>query len=102
MMRERVVTIGEERRMVGILTEPEVKDDACFTGFDAYQKLLAREDVNYVILACPPHFRPKHFEAAVEAGKHVFMEKPIAVDATGVRTVLEAGKLATQKGLAPT
>jgi predicted dehydrogenase len=77
-----------------------VEADACFTGFDAYQKLLAREDVNYVVLACPPHFRPKHFKAAVEAGKHVFMEKPIAVDATGVRTVLEAGELATQKGLA--
>ena len=78
----------------------EVKDDACFTGFDAYEKVLAREDVNYVILACPPHFRPKHFKAAVEAGKNVFMEKPIAVDGTGVRTVLEAGELATQKGLA--
>jgi predicted dehydrogenase len=79
--------------------EVEVPDDACFTGFEAYAKLLAREDVSYVILACPPHFRPKHFKAAVEAGKHVFMEKPAAVDATGVRTVLEAGELATQKGL---
>jgi predicted dehydrogenase len=77
----------------------EVPDDACFTGFDAYEKLLAREDVNYVILACPPHFRPQHLEAAVEAGKHVFMEKPIAVDATGVRTVLEAGRTAARKGL---
>jgi predicted dehydrogenase len=77
----------------------EVDDDACFTGFEAYAKLLAREDVNYVILACPPHFRPKHFKAAVEAGKHVFMEKPIAVDGPGVRTILEAGELAKEKGL---
>jgi predicted dehydrogenase len=79
--------------------EVDVPDDACFTGFDAYEKLLAREDVNYVILACPPHFRPRHFRAAVEAGKHVFMEKPIAVDATGVRSVLEAGARAREKGL---
>jgi len=78
----------------------EVKDDACSTGFDAYGKLLAREEVNYVILACPPHFRPRHFKAAIEAGKNVFMEKPAAVDATGVRTVLDAGELAKQKGLA--
>jgi myo-inositol 2-dehydrogenase/D-chiro-inositol 1-dehydrogenase len=77
----------------------EVADDACSTGFDAYRKLLAREDVNYVILACPPHFRPAHLQAAVKAGKNVFMEKPIAVDATGVRTVLEAGRTAAKKGL---
>ena len=53
-----------------------------------------------VILATPPGFRPLHFEAAVKAGKHVFMEKPVAVDAPGVRRVLEAGKVATKKGLA--
>jgi predicted dehydrogenase len=76
-----------------------VADDACFTGFDAYQQLLARDDVNYVILATPPHFRPAHLMAAVEAGKHVFMEKPVAVDGTGVRTVIAAGELARQKGL---
>src|SRR5512143_3440791 len=74
-------------------------DDACFTGFDAYGKLLAREEVDYVILAAPPHFRPAHFKAAVEAGKHVFMEKPVAVDGPGVRVVLEAGELAAKKGL---
>jgi predicted dehydrogenase len=92
---DRLARCRAQLERVGVAVE----DDACFTGFDAYQKLLAREDVNYVILACPPHFRPKHFKAAIEAGKHVFMEKPIAVDATGVRTVLEAGELATKKGL---
>ncbi len=76
-----------------------VADEACFTGFDAYKKLLAIPEINYVILAEPPHFRPAHLLAAVEAGKHVFMEKPAAVDGPGVRTVLEAAKLATQKGL---
>jgi predicted dehydrogenase len=76
-----------------------VPDEACHTGFDAYQELLAREDVNYVILAEPPHFRPAHLMAAVEAGKHVFMEKPVAVDGPGVRLVLEAGERAGRKGL---
>lgn len=76
-----------------------VPAERCFTGFDAYKKLLAIDEVNYVILAEPPHFRPAHFRAAVEAGKHVFMEKPVAVDVPGVRTVIEAGQLAEQKGL---
>ena len=71
----------------------------CFTGFDAYKQLLAVPEINYVILATPPHFRPMHLKAAIEAGKHVFMEKPVAVDVPGVKTVMEAGQLATQKGL---
>lgn len=92
---DRLASCRQQLGKVGV----EVADDACFTGFDAYEKLLAREDVNYVILACPPHFRPRHFRAAVEAGKNVFMEKPIAVDGTGVRSVLETGELARRKGL---
>jgi len=76
-----------------------VTDELCFTGFDAYQKLLAVKDINYVILAQPPHFRPAHLKAAIEAGKHVFMEKPAAVDAPGIRMVMEAGVLAKQKKL---
>jgi predicted dehydrogenase len=77
----------------------DVPAEACFVGFDAYRKLLAAADVNYVILATPPHFRPIHLKAAIEAGKHVFMEKPGAVDSPGVRTLIEAGKLAKEKGL---
>jgi predicted dehydrogenase len=73
--------------------------EACFVGFDAYEKLLAHPDVNYVILATPPHFRPQHLLAAIEAGKHVFMEKPAAVDVPGVKTVMQAGELAKSKGL---
>jgi myo-inositol 2-dehydrogenase / D-chiro-inositol 1-dehydrogenase len=76
-----------------------VPTEQCFSGFDAYKKVLAITDVNYVILATPPHFRPAHLKAAVEAGKHCFIEKPCAVDAPGVRTVMEAGKLAQQKNL---
>ena len=76
-----------------------VPNDRCFTGFDAFKQLLADPTINYVILATPPHFRPMQLKAAVEAGKHVFIEKPCAVDVPGVRTVMEAGRLALQKGL---
>ena len=77
----------------------ELSKEMCFTGFEAYEQLLAVAEINYVILATPPHFRPAHLKAAVEAGKHVFMEKPGAVDAPGVRMVIEAGELAKVKGL---
>lgn len=71
----------------------------CFTGFEAYKQVLAIPEINYVVLATPPHFRPQHLMAAIEAGKHVFMEKPAAVDVPGVRLVMQAGELATKKGL---
>ncbi|GAB6185602.1 Gfo/Idh/MocA family protein [Thermopirellula anaerolimosa] len=77
----------------------KIPDEHCFTGFDAYKQLLAVEEINYVILAEPPHFRPAHLMAAVEAGKNVFMEKPAAVDVPGVKLVMQAGELAAQKGL---
>jgi predicted dehydrogenase len=69
-----------------------------FTGMDSYQKVLA-SGCDVVILATPPGFRPMHFKAAVEAGKHIFCEKPVATDATGVRVVLEAAQKAKEKGL---
>lgn len=74
------------------------KDENCFLGFDAYKKVLSL-DLDYVIFATPPHFRPAHIAAAIEAGKNVFSEKPVAVDAPGCRTVIKAGELAKQKGL---
>lgn len=70
----------------------------CHVGFDAYGEVLATE-CDYVILATPPGFRPQHFAAAVDAGKHVFMEKPVAVDPVGVRTVLDASARADQGSL---
>jgi len=76
-----------------------VTDDTSFTGFDAYKKVLEC-DIDLVILATPPHFRPIHLAAAVEAGKHVFMEKPVAVDPVGVRSVIASSELARKKGLA--
>jgi len=77
----------------------EVADANCFYGFDAYQKVLAMDEIDLVLLCTPTHFRPEHFKAAVEAGKHIFMEKPCAVDPTGIRTVIAAAKIATTKGL---
>jgi myo-inositol 2-dehydrogenase / D-chiro-inositol 1-dehydrogenase len=82
--------------------EPErvaVDQDHCFVGFDAYEKLL-QSGVDVVILATPPHFRPMHLKACVEAGKHIFCEKPVAVDAPGVRSVLATSEEAARKGLA--
>ncbi|HUG90508.1 MAG TPA: Gfo/Idh/MocA family oxidoreductase [Planctomycetaceae bacterium] len=76
----------------------DVPPERRFAGFDAYQKVIDG-GVDLVILATPPGFRPIHFEAAIKAGKHVFMEKPVAVDAPGVRQVLEAVKAANQKNL---
>ncbi len=75
-----------------------VAEDRKFVGLDAYQKVL-ESGVDVVILATPPGFRPLQFKAAVEAGKHVFCEKPMAVDATGLRVVLESAKKAKEKGL---
>ena len=75
-----------------------VTPETCFTGFDAYKKVLAA-DVDLVILGTPPVFRPHHLQAAVEAGKHVFMEKPVAVDPAGVRSVIASSDLAAQKRL---
>jgi predicted dehydrogenase len=70
-----------------------------FFGFDAYQKVLAMPEIDIVLLCTPTHFRAEQFKAAVDAGKHVFMEKPCAVDPKGIRTVLAAAKEATNKGL---
>jgi myo-inositol 2-dehydrogenase / D-chiro-inositol 1-dehydrogenase len=70
-----------------------------FVGLDACQRLL-ETDVDLVILATPPGFRPQHFQAAVAAGKHVFLEKPVAVDVPGVRRVLETSAEAQRKNLA--
>ncbi len=77
----------------------EVADANCFLGFDAYTKVMAMPEIDVVLLCTPTHFRPEQFKAAVEAGKHIFMEKPCAVDPTGIRTVIAAAKVATTKGL---
>ncbi len=77
----------------------DVKPDRRFVGFDAYKQVLA-SGVDVVLLATPPHFRPIHLKAAVEARKHVFCEKPVAVDVPGARAVLEACRKAKVENLA--
>jgi myo-inositol 2-dehydrogenase/D-chiro-inositol 1-dehydrogenase len=73
----------------------EVPKERQFVGFDAYQKVID-SGVDMVILTTPPHFRPVHIAAAVKAKKHVFCEKPMAVDGTGVRSVMDSAKLAKE------
>jgi len=77
----------------------KVTPEKCFVGLDAYQKVID-SGVDVVLLATPPGFRPVHLKAAVDAGKHIFCEKPMATDAPGVRSVLESVKAAKEKNLA--
>lgn len=77
----------------------KVKADKMFVGLDAYQKVID-SGVDVVLLASPPGFRPVHLRAAVEAGKHIFCEKPMATDAPGVRSVMESVRIAKEKKLA--
>jgi len=76
----------------------EVPEANCFWGFDAYKSLLD-VDLDVVILATPPHFRPMHFDAAVQAKKHVFLEKPVCVDPVGARQIMATAKKAENMGL---
>jgi len=76
----------------------EIADEMCFLGFDSYEKVID-SGIDVVLLCTPPHFRPEHVKAAVDARKHVFMEKPIAVDPVGARSVLVSSKMAESQGL---
>jgi len=76
----------------------DITPERVFVGLDAYQKAIAC-GVDLVLLATPPGFRPSHYKAAIEAGKNVFMEKPCCTDAPGFRMLMEANKLAEEKGL---
>ncbi len=82
----------------GVSGKIDVPKERQFVGFDAYEKVLAA-DVDVVLLTTPPHFRPLHLQAAIDAGKHVFAEKPVAVDAPGVRSVLQTCATAKRKNL---
>jgi predicted dehydrogenase len=89
--------ISEEGADSAMLARVQADASRTFSGFDGYENVIALCDV--VILATPPHFRPAHLSAAVQAGRHVFCEKPVAVDAAGVRSVLESARIAQQKNL---
>lgn len=81
----------------GLKAKIDVPEERRFSGFDGYQKAIPLADV--VILCTPPGFRPIHFEEAIKQGKHVFMEKPVAVDPAGVQKVLAAAAVAKEKKL---
>lgn len=85
------------RKQSDITRKIEVPESRRFTGFDAYKEVIAASDI--VLLATPPHFRPIHLKAAIDANKHVFAEKPVAVDAPGIRAVLETCAEAKRKKL---
>ncbi len=91
--------LGGSRSHLAKHERGKVDEANCYVGFDAFKQLLSGAEVDMVILATPPHFRPIHFEAAVNAGKHVFMEKPVAVDGPGIRKVIAAGQAAREKRL---
>lgn len=102
----KIVALGDmfpdrvQSAAAGLARNPRgvVPSSSCFSGFDAYRKVLAT-DCDMVILATSPGFRPTHFAAAVDAGKHIFFEKPVAVDPSGIRTVLDASARAAERKL---
>ncbi|MFB3828356.1 MAG: Gfo/Idh/MocA family protein [Bryobacteraceae bacterium] len=87
--------IRSDKRYQGVAERVKVAPDHHFVGFDAYKKVLA-SDIDIVILATPPGYRPDHFVAAVDARKHIFSEKPFGTDPVGVRKIMEAAKKAEQ------
>jgi predicted dehydrogenase len=94
---DRIARCREQLR--NLTPRIDIPDAMCFSGFDGYKKLLAVPEINYIIQTTPPHFRPQHTLDAIKAGKHVFIEKPAAVDPVGVRMLLEAGELAAKNKL---
>jgi myo-inositol 2-dehydrogenase / D-chiro-inositol 1-dehydrogenase len=97
---DRIETCLKQLKSDGDIADKiDVQPDRRFTGFDAYKQVLA-SGVDVVLLATPPHFRPIHLKAAVDAGKHIFCEKPVAVDAPGAHAVFEACREAKKKNLA--
>ncbi len=99
-VRNRIKRATEEdERIRDLGNKADVSPDHCFTGVDAFEKVINAPGVNYVILATPPGFRPLHLQAAVAAGKNVFAEKPVAVDGPGIRKVLDVFEDANKKKL---
>jgi predicted dehydrogenase len=92
-------SVAKLRRLESCKDRVLVDPDHVFAGFDAYKQVID-SGVDVVILAEPPHFRPVHLAYAVAAGKHAFVEKPVAVDAPGVRSIIDTCNKAKQKGLA--
>jgi len=79
-----------DKRVQELGNKADISPENCYGGLDAYQRVINTPGVNYIILATPPGFRPMHLQAAIEAGKNVFTEKPVATDGPGIRKVLDA------------
>ena len=98
VFREQIdSSINTLKNQDAIAAQVEVEEDYKFVGLNAFQNVI--DNVDVVLLATPPGFRPVHLRAAVEADKHIFTEKPMATDAPGVRSVIETVELAKQKKL---
>src|SRR6266545_3106890 len=90
-------SLNELKGIGDIAGKIDVSPERKFDGFDGYKKLL--EQVDVVLLCTPPGFRPLHLKAAIDAGKHVFCEKPVAVDVAGAKSVIATAKLAKEKNV---
>jgi myo-inositol 2-dehydrogenase/D-chiro-inositol 1-dehydrogenase len=90
--------LGHLRGEKSVADRVQVTPESIFTGFDGYKQVVDACDV--VLLATPPHFRPEHFAYVVDQGKHCFIEKPIAVDTPGIKSVMESSRKAKEKNLA--
>ncbi len=99
-LRNRLNELAQSDEIRKLGNGVDLPDSRCHVGLDAYEKVINDPEVNYVILATPPGFRPMMLEAAVKAGKNIFTEKPVGVDGPGIRKVLKAAEDAKQKGLA--
>lgn len=95
---EKVQVALKSLRASTIGSQVDVPPERVFVGFDAYKKAMAC-DVDIVLLCTPPGFRPVQYRAAIDAGIHAFLEKPVCVDAAGFRLLMETNKLADEKGL---
>ncbi len=98
-IRGFLTKIAEKKEIKDRGNKVDLPESRCFLGLDAYEKVINCPEVNYVILATPPGFRPLHLEAAVAAGKTIFAEKPVGVDGPGIRKVLKAYEEAQKQGL---
>ncbi|QDU61915.1 Putative 4,5-dihydroxyphthalate dehydrogenase [Planctomycetes bacterium Pan216] len=98
VFQDRIDTSLSALKKSKVADRVKVDKERQFLGFDAYQKVID-SGVDVVLLASPPHFRPKHLEYAIDQGKHVFAEKPVATDPTGVRSVMESCRKAKEKNL---
>jgi myo-inositol 2-dehydrogenase/D-chiro-inositol 1-dehydrogenase len=98
-LRDYLTQLAEGGKVKELGNSVDLPDERCFSGLDAYDKVINCPDVNYVMLATPPGFRPLHIQATIAAGKNLFTEKPVGVDGTGIRKVLAAYEEAQKKGL---